>query len=353
VADPRAELGIAVVGLGRWGSKLASALTHVPGLRIAALCEPDDARRQLAFAALGAASRQAAALSHLGELSLAPGVCAVVIATPPETHARLALAALEAGKHVLVEKPMALCEADARAMAERARQRGLTLMVGHLLNYHLAVERMERLVARGTLGELRGVVAERFAPRAQAADAWWSLAPHDLSLCQRFFAAPPLAVELQRPAPSASVAASRTEAVAWLRYPGSRRARLHLSHCPSRRRRSRFALLGERASLVLDDAVEGASLRSAAALGSEQLEALLAADASPSAALEALLPIDPVRPLAGLAVEHTPLVRQLAHFARALRGGPPPLTDAAEGVAVVAALEAGERARAASREPVA
>jgi predicted dehydrogenase len=111
-------------------------------------------------------------------------VRAVVIATPAVTHAELARRALDAGRHVFVEKPMALAAKEARDLCERAEARGLVLMVGHLLVYHPGVERLRQLVESGELGPIHYLYSQRVNLGKIRADenALWSFAPHDLSV---------------------------------------------------------------------------------------------------------------------------------------------------------------------------
>src|SRR5262249_44286037 len=115
-------------------------------------------------------------------------VRAIVIATDSPSHARVARAALAAGKHVLVEKPLALTGADARQVQADAEARGLVCMVGHLLLHHPAVALLKALVDRGELGEIQYVATRRLnlGIVRREENALWSLAPHDISLLLHF-----------------------------------------------------------------------------------------------------------------------------------------------------------------------
>src|SRR6202011_4102859 len=95
------------------------------------------------------------------ELLSDPQLDAIVLATPVPTHAQLAVAVLEAGKHCFVEKPLATTAADAERAVQAAEEAGRTLMVGHLLEYHPAVARLKELVDGGELGELFYVYGNR------------------------------------------------------------------------------------------------------------------------------------------------------------------------------------------------
>ena len=113
-----------------------------------------------------------------------PDVDAVVIATPPSRHHAMALAALEAGKHVWVEKPLALTTADGRQLVETARAAGKTIFVDETFLYDPLVREMKRVVEAGELGEIFHLSFERLGMGRirRDSDVWWNSAPHDLSI---------------------------------------------------------------------------------------------------------------------------------------------------------------------------
>jgi predicted dehydrogenase len=167
---------VAVVGCGAWGRNLARNFAELGEL--AAVVDRDGARRAEIAGRFGAR-----ALS-LDEAVADAGIGAFCIATPPSTHYAIGMAALGAGKHLLVEKPLTLDRAEAEALAREAAARGLVLMVGHILRYHPAFRRLEALATEGALGRLRRIHASRLnlgAIRAEE-DALWCLAPHDVSM---------------------------------------------------------------------------------------------------------------------------------------------------------------------------
>jgi predicted dehydrogenase len=172
---------IAVIGAGYWG------VNHVRNFnelgRLGVVC--DSSRESLA--------RVASNFSDLRteldpERVLADAsIIGVVIATPAETHFRLAAAALEAGKDVLVEKPLTLNVKEAELLVSMARERGRILMVGHLLEYHPAVARLRELVSSGALGELRYIYSSRLnlGKVRREENILWSFAPHDIAIILR------------------------------------------------------------------------------------------------------------------------------------------------------------------------
>jgi predicted dehydrogenase len=173
-------LGVALIGYGRWGPNLAHAVDTVAGTALRAVCVRTDA----AAAAVAAARPDVQATIDLDRVLARPDVAVVVVATPAPTHAGLARRALLAGKHVLVEKPLATSLEAAQDLTALAAQRGRTLMVGHVYVYHPVVRRLAELLSAGDLGELQCVASERGNPTGTPGDgsALWNLAPHDLSI---------------------------------------------------------------------------------------------------------------------------------------------------------------------------
>jgi predicted dehydrogenase len=111
-------------------------------------------------------------------------IAAVMIATPAASHYSLAVAALDAGRDVFVEKPLTVDLKDARDLVARARAAGRILMVGHLLEYHPAIDRLRKLVADGTIGDLRYISSTRLnlGKIRTEENALWSFAPHDIAV---------------------------------------------------------------------------------------------------------------------------------------------------------------------------
>jgi predicted dehydrogenase len=177
MSDTRA-VRTAVVGCGYWGKNLVRNFAQLSDLRVC--CDASEKIRARIAAEYPAVRVTDSFASVLAD----PEVDAVVLATPAPTHAELAIAALEAGKHVFVEKPLALSIEDAERVAEVAERTGRILMVGHLLEYHPGVEYLKKLVDGGELGEVYYCYSQRVNLGKLRADenALWSLAPHDISV---------------------------------------------------------------------------------------------------------------------------------------------------------------------------
>lgn len=167
---------VAVVGCGAWGKN--HVRTHAGLGTLAAVVDPDPAVAQAHADTYGVAS------ATFDEVLADPTIDAVVVAAPAADHARLAEAALGAGKHTFVEKPLALKVQDAERVVAAAHAADRVLMVGHLLQYHPAFLALSDLVASGELGDLRYLYSNRLnlGQFRQEENALWSFAPHDLSM---------------------------------------------------------------------------------------------------------------------------------------------------------------------------
>jgi predicted dehydrogenase len=173
-------VGIAVVGAGYWGPNLVRNALQSPATRLTAVCDSDLPR----------ASRLASSFSgvqatrDLEQLLTDPEVEAIAVATPPASHLEVAMAAIEAGKHVLIEKPLAPSYAEGLALVRAAAEHGVVLMCDHTYCYTPAVQRIRELVRSGVLGELQFIDSVRInlGLVQRDVDVLWDLAPHDLSI---------------------------------------------------------------------------------------------------------------------------------------------------------------------------
>jgi predicted dehydrogenase len=169
---------IGQAGVGAWGANLARNLDDVAEL--AWICDSSPDRLD----ALARRYPNARATTSFTDLLDDPDVEAVVIATPVPTHYELARAALEAGKHVFVEKPPAMRAAEMEELVRIAEERGRVLMPGHLLLYHPGVRKLKELVDCGELGQVLCVYGNRqnLGTIRTNENALWSLGVHDLSV---------------------------------------------------------------------------------------------------------------------------------------------------------------------------
>ena len=173
-------IGIAVIGAGYWGPNLVRNAQATPGVRLQYLCDLNAAR---AREVLGDYSTVRVS-DDLDEVLSDPAVAAVAIATPAATHAGIAMAALAAGKHVLVEKPLASSLADGEKVVQAAEDAGRVLMLDHTYCYTPAVTHLRALVRSGEIGTLQYLDSVRInlGLVQSDVDVIWDLAPHDLSI---------------------------------------------------------------------------------------------------------------------------------------------------------------------------
>lgn len=170
-------LSVAVVGYGYWGSKHVRVLSALPGVTVHVV---DGDRRRLDAAAV---EYPAAHLS--AELDqVLPDIDALVVATPPATHAAIARRALDRGKHVLVEKPLTTSVAEGEQLVDLAARTGALLMTGHTFEYNPAVWKLREIVRSGALGRILYIDTQRLSLGRYQRDVnvVWDLAPHDISI---------------------------------------------------------------------------------------------------------------------------------------------------------------------------
>lgn len=188
-------LAVGIVGCGYWGPNLARNFNSDPRAAVRALCDPNRER-------LGQVARNypaAEVFTSFQTMLEAAVLDVVVIATPLKTHHELSRAALLAGKHVLVEKPMAATSAECIELIGIARAMGLILMVGHTYLYAPAVRRITEIIASGEIGELKYINGQRLNLGLFQSDinVTWDLAPHDLSIIVHVMGESPVFVNCQ------------------------------------------------------------------------------------------------------------------------------------------------------------
>jgi predicted dehydrogenase len=327
----RSRLGIAVSGCGEWGRNHVRVLAALPGVRLLHVADPREDRREVARALAPAAHVAASIEPALAD----PAVDAVVVCSPSPTHAPVGRAALDAGKHLFVEKPLATSVADAEDLVARARAGRRTLMVGHLLLYHPAVRFLERFVRSGRLGRIHYLHAQRVNLGRIRSDegALWSLGPHDVSVMAHLLGAWPESVSAQ----GAAYVQPRLEDAVFLtlHFPKGVLAHVHLSWLDPLKVR-RLTLVGSRRMAVFDD-MEPAEKVRVHDKGAQVVEPATYGEAlavrSGPTSIPRLAPAEPLR-------------EELRGFVAAIRRGVPPLTDGRQGARVVRVLAAAQESLA-------
>ncbi len=323
-AQPSACPRIAVAGCGYWGRNLVRNF-HALGALVA-VADPAESGRRTATEL----APTAAISADIAALFARPDIDGIVLATPAVTHAPLGLAALAAGKHVFLEKPMALSLAEGVALAGAARTAGRVLMVGHLLEYHPAfITLREQVVPR--LGRLTRLQSHRtnFGKVRTEEDAFWSLAPHDIAMILRLAGRLPETVSCT--GTHALGTARADAAVALLRFGDGLDAHVFCSWIHPLKEQ-RLVAIGEHGAAVFDD-----TLRENKLLWHDQHVAWTAGQPSLVRREPQPVPYPPEEPLR----------RECEAFLDAIALGRPPVTDAASSLRVMAVLESCSRSMAA------
>jgi predicted dehydrogenase len=244
------------VGLGYWGPNLLRNFQALPTARVKMVCDLDET----ALARVGERYRRLVPTRDYQDLLRDPEIQGITVTSSASTHYRLARAALDAGKHVFVEKPIAMKVAEAEALIRLADERGLVLMVGHLLLYHPAVTRLKELLDSGDLGDVYYVYTERrnLGKVRRDENAMWSLAPHDISVSLHLLDEMPVTVTAQG---QAYLQPGIVDTVFFtLRFADGRLVHSHVSWLDPHKVR-RLTVVGSRQMAVFDDVEPAEKLR--------------------------------------------------------------------------------------------
>ncbi len=324
LAPRPAPIGAAVVGCGYWGPNLARNLGERPEFQLHALCDRDPAQLRT----LAQRHPQARAVLDLEELLCDDAIEAVIFATPPQTHHPLVKRALEAGKHVLVEKPLATRLDHAHELADLAEDADLVLMPGHTFIYSPAVNAVRDLIQSGVIGDIHFVTSSRMnLGKYQSDGVVCDLAPHDLSILLYWLDQPILEVA----ASGSSVFADGVPETAFLTltFAGGATANVQLSWLAPRKMRQ-MIVVGSKRMVQYDDTASdepvrvydrGMDVGPPSNFGEHQLIYRTGDVVSPR-----------VQP-------QEPLRLELEDFANAIRTGSEPRSNLALGIEIVAAVE--------------
>lgn len=330
----------ALVGLGYWGPNLARNLTTVRDGTLHTICDADAARLER-FARQYPAAR---AVPSYDDVVSDPEVDAIVLATPVATHFAMARAALEAGKHVLVEKPLATNALDCEALVALADARDLRLMVGHVFLFNAAVRRVRDYIESGELGEIHYVYSQRLnlGQVRRDVNALWNFGPHDLSILGYWLGSSPERVMAR----GFSYVQPGIEDVVFmtLDYPGGIGANVHISWLDPHKTRL-MTVVGSRKMVVYDDVSADARItlydKGVTRQPAEPPAKAGLGRYETYAEFQLLLRAGDV--LIPKVAFSEPLAAECQHFVDCVRDGTTPLTDGRSGLQVVRALEAAQR----------
>ena len=333
------KVGCALVGFGYWGPNLARNVQSRPDAELLYVCDRDPAE----FDRVRDLHPEVATTRDYDEILSDPAVDAVVIATPPPSHAELGLAALAAGKHLFVEKPLATSLSDALELAGAAYRNSLTLMVGHTFLYSPAIRKIKQLVDRGEIGEIVHISSSRLSLGLFQTDlnVVWDLMPHDFSIVQAL---------VDPGHPSSVIAAGSSHMVpgvedtvnAYLQYDRGLTVEVRASWIYPLKVRD-LTIIGTRKMIVFDDTQPMDKIR----VIDRRLEV-----AQPSTNLgEFHMSYRYGDTFMPLLENSEPLATEIADFVHCVRTGDTPLSDAGTGVRVVEALEMVQSSLRESRAP--
>jgi predicted dehydrogenase len=320
---------VAIIGHGYWGPNLLRNYMNVPGVSVTWVC---DLRREALDNVRRRNPSQAVTASY-DEVLADDSVDAVVIATPISTHFGLAKAALSAGKHVFVEKPMTSSTADAEELVRLAAKAGLTLMVGHTFVFSPPVRKLGELIHRGSLGDIHFITSSRVNLGLHQKDVsvLWDLATHDLSILYYWLGEAAASVYVT--GRGCIVPEIPDVAFVNLRFPSGVVANIDIAWLsPVKLRRT--VIVGSRRMALYDDteSVEkvkvfdhGVDYKDPETFGEFHLSYRTGDIVAPK--------LDTVEPL----------FAEASHFVECVTTGKRPLTDGIAGLRVVASLEAAER----------
>ncbi len=328
------EIRIGQIGVGYWGPNLVRNLSKLPNVDVVAVADSDP-KRLTQFS-----SRQViATTTNYKDILKNPDVHAVVIATPAASHGTLTMEALEAGKHVLIEKPLATSVAEGEKLVELADRKKLVLMVGHTFLYNSAVRQIKKYLDQGDLGSPFYLYSQRLnlGRVRQDVNALWNFAPHDVSIIMYLLGATPATVSARG---FGYLNKSIEDVVfATLTFPNGVCAHLHVSWLDPQKVR-KVTVVGSKKMLVYDDVSDDKIL-----LYDRQVEKI-PTSSSPQdfrdfaefqmqiRSGDVVIPHFPFR---------EPLQVECEHFVESIRTGKKPLTDGRHGLDVVRVLEATDR----------
>ncbi len=330
------RLKVAVLGAGTWGRNHVRTLATLAEAELTAVCDVRSERRE-------AVRRQYPGVRVTERFDEAVADAdAVVVATPAGTHAELAQRVIERDLPVLVEKPFALSVAEAEAVAELAERRSVPILVGHLLLFHPAVERLREMVEAGDLGEVHYLYSQRVNLGQVRPDenALWSFGPHDVSVALFLLNEAPVRVTAQ----GRSYLQPGIEDVVFMTmdFEGGQMAHVQMSWLDPHKER-RLTVVGSHRMVVFDDM----QVREKLKIYDKGIQRPpeYASYGESLAIREGDISIPRVAPVEPLSVE-------LRHFIDVARGSETPRSDGADGVRVVRVLEAATRSLAEGGAPI-
>lgn len=332
------RIGAGLVGYGYWGPNIARNLADSPDMRLLEVCELDERRAKL-FTSRHPRVPWSRDFDHM---LLDPHIEAVFVATPPATHHQLVSRALAAGKHVLVEKPLAMTRVEAEQLLALAADADRVLMPGHTFLYSPPVNKVRDLLREGDLGEVYFVTSSRMnLGLYQHGGVILDLAPHDISIMLFWLETP--VVQVSAVAQSIFQPSVHETAFLTLTFAGGATANVQISWLAPRKARQ-MVVVGSRRMVQYDDTAADDVVR----VYDRGMEF-----ETPTGFGEYKLTYRSGDMVAPWITAAEPLALEIADFARAIRTGAQPRSDARLGLEVVRVLEAAHQSLQLDGMPVA
>ena len=309
---------IAVIGCGYWGKNLIRNFAEIGALT--AVCDADEDQAQKF-----AAKHDVQALS-LSDIMASQEINGVVIAAPAALHYDIAKQALENNKHVFVEKPLSLSVSDGKKLCELAKEKNKILMVGHLLHYHSAYQKLKSMVESSELGDLRYIYSNRLnlGKIRREEDILWSFAPHDISMILDLMGEEPSAVQATGSFHLSENIADIT--TPHLTFSGNRKAHIFVSWLHPFKEQ-KLVIVGSKAMIVF---IDGEPWDRKLQLYKHNVEITD----------ETAAPLVDKADVEYVEVEQTePLKNECLHFIECITSGKQPRTNGDEGLRVLKVLE--------------
>ena len=330
-----------MIGCGYWGTNYVRVFNELPSVRLVGACD----QRVERLAELQHRYPDVAVSTDVSDIMSNPAIDAVLVSTQASSHYELGLRCLEAGKHVLMEKPLTTRAVDAEHLIEVSKNYGLTLMVGHTFLYNPAVKKLKEYVSARASGPVFYLYARRtnLGPIRDDVNAVWDLAPHDVSIFNFLLDGEP---EWVSAAGACPLRTSREDVgFITLGYPDEVLGHIHVSWADPNKTREVVAVCEEKRIVFNDlDALESVRVFEKGVTRRLPLNGAIPTEPS-FAAREGRIVSPPIE-------SAEPLRRQCEEFIRCVETRTPPLTDGQGGLSVVRVMEALDRSIAESGSPI-
>ncbi|HEV7923785.1 MAG TPA: Gfo/Idh/MocA family oxidoreductase, partial [Verrucomicrobiae bacterium] len=333
------QVKVGVVGCGYWGPNLVRNFRALPDCNLKAMCDISEERLKH----LTTLYPEVKGETNFDLMLNGSGVDAVVVATSVKLHHQMAKAALLAGKHTLIEKPMASSSEQCAELVEIARKKGLVLMVGHTFLYSPAVRMIKQIVERGDLGHIRYICARRLNLGLFQKDinVAWDLAPHDISIVLHLLEETPISVNCRG---SAHVTSGVEDVTSMsLTFPKDRSAIIHSSWLDPRKVRE-MTIVGSKRMIVYDDVAQQEKIRI--------FDARVERPPHYDTFAEFHYAYHYGDTYAPYVKQEEPLKAECQHFLECIQQGKAPLTDGNQGLELVKILEASSESLRRGGSPV-